>query len=150
MLYCGTHTSLYKSLPSSVIPILENAILKSRVKLYDAAEHVFNQELSEYCQVPVVAIEHAETLLHRYRNYRILEVLDKVPIRELSKFEEQTDVHRLIALTIGIAKMLTEGIYEPALEEVVRLQNDWISKPVDQYTDIQVIMVACHEESKLC
>ena len=74
----------------------------------------------------------------------------KYPSESFRDLEEQTDVHRLIALTIGIAKMLTEGIYEPALEEVVRLQNDWVSKPVDQYTDIQVIMVSCHEESKLC
>jgi hypothetical protein len=149
MLYCGTHTSLYKSLPSNVIPILENAILKSRARLYDAAEHIFHQELSEYCRVPVVAIEHAETLLHRYKNYRILEVLGKVPVRELSRVEEESDVHRLIALTTGLTKMLTEGIYEPALEEVVRLQNDWASKSVDQYTDIQVSMVSCHEESEL-
>ena len=62
--------------------------------------------------------------------------------------EDQDDVHRLIALTIGIIKMLTEGMYEPVLEEVVQLQRDWVSKPVDQYTDIQVTLVAYHKKSK--
>ncbi len=61
-----------------------------------------------------------------------MEVLNKVPIRERSRFEEQTDVHRLIALRTGIAKMLTEGIYEPALEEsfvfgVIGYRSLWIS-----------------------
>src|ERR1700735_3926816 len=79
MLYHGTHTSLYKSLPSVMIPVLEDAILLTRLRLYDAAEQIFNHELSSYSHVPVVAIEHAEALLHRYKCFRILEVLDKVP-----------------------------------------------------------------------
>jgi len=138
MLYCGTHTSLYKSLPPEAIPILEDAILKSRARLYDAAEHIFENELSSYSHVPVIAIEHAETLLHRFKSYRILEVLGKVPAGQPSGGEDQDDVHRLIALTVAFIKIHTEGMYEPVLEQVVRLQRDWLSKPVDEYTDIQV------------
>jgi hypothetical protein len=148
MLYCGTHTSLYHTLPSYAVPVLEDAILKSRARLYDAAEQVFNNELSEYSHVPVVAIEHAETLLHRYKNYRILDVLAAVPVGQRSGVEGYDDVHRLMALTVGIAKMLTEGMDEPAMVEVVRLQRDWVSKPVDEYTDIQVTMDPCQKGEK--
>jgi hypothetical protein len=147
MLYCGTHTSLYKSLPSEAIPILEDAILKSRARLYDAAEHIFDNELSSYSHVPVIAIEHSETLLHRFKNYRILEVLAKVPPGQPSGGEDQDDVRRLIALTVGVTKMNTEGMYEPALEQVVRIQRDWLSKPVDVYTDIQVSKEADERQS---
>jgi hypothetical protein len=147
MLYCGTHTSLYSTLPSEAVTVLEDAILKSRARLYDAAEEVFDNELSEYSHVPVVAIEHAETLLHRYKNYRILDVLAAVPAGQPSKSEEHKDVHRLIALTVGIAKMLTEGMDEPAMEEVVRLRRDWASKPVDKYTDIQVTINLCEKSN---
>lgn len=139
MLYCGTHTSLYKSLPSEVVPVLEDAILKSRLRQYDAAEHVFDNKLSSYSHVPVVAIEHAETLLHRYRLFRMLAVLGNVQIGQSSGGEEQEDVRRLITLTVELVKMLTEGKYETMLEEVERLQRCWGSKPVDEYTDIQVI-----------
>jgi hypothetical protein len=140
MLYCGTHTSLYKSLPSDAVPILEDAILKSRLRLYDAAERVFDNELSSYSHVPIVAIEHAETLLHRYKYFRILDVLAKVAVSESSRDDDQDDVARLIALFVGVVKLQTEGVYEPALEEVLRLQHDWSNKPVDEYTDIQVNM----------
>jgi hypothetical protein len=147
MLYCGTHTSLYASLPSEAIPILEEAILKSRARLYDAAENIFDNELSSYSHLPVVAIEHSETLLHRYKNYRILEVLAKVPAGQSSGAEDSDDVHRLIDLTIAVIRLLTEGTYEPVLEQVVRIQRDWVSKPVDEYTDIQVSMEVYDEQS---
>lgn len=137
MLYVGTHTSLYKTLPSEVIPILEDAILKSRLRLYDAAEHVFNHDLLPYSHLPIVAIEHAETLLHRYKCYRILEVLDKIPTSKL-KDDGDRDVERLIAIFRGVVKIQTEAAYETALAEVKRLQRDWASKPVNEYTDIQV------------
>lgn len=147
MLYCGTHTSLYKSLPPEAVPILEDAILKSRLRLYDAAELVFEHELSSYSHVPIVAIEHAETLLHRYKCFRILDVLAKVHGRQFSVDEEHDDVNRLIALFIGVVKTQTEAIYEPALEEVARIQRDWVSKPVDEYTDIQVCVEPQEESS---
>jgi hypothetical protein len=147
MLYHGTHTSLYKSLPSVVIPVLEDAILLTRLRLYDAAEQIFNHELSSYSHVPVVAIEHAEALLHRYKCFRILEVLDKVLEVLTTNDEEDRDVQRLIAIFRGVVKIQTEGIYEPALEEALRLQRDWASKSVDAYTDIQVSM-GTHERER--
>lgn len=140
MLYCGTHTSLYKSLPSEAVPILEDAILKSRLRLYDAAEEVFDNQLSVYSHIPIVAIEHAETLLHRYKFLRILEVLAKVPEILSPKDNEEHDVQRLIALFRGVVRLQTKGVYKPALDEVERIQRDWASKPVDEYNDIQVRM----------
>jgi hypothetical protein len=138
MLYLGTLTSLYKSLPPEAVPILENAILKSRLKLYDAAEHVFDNELSSYSHVPVVAFEYAETLLHRYKCFRILAVLAKVHAEQTSEDGDQNDMQRLISLFVGVVKTLTDGKYEHALEQILRLQRDWALKPVDEYTDIQV------------
>ncbi|CZR67371.1 uncharacterized protein PAC_17270 [Phialocephala subalpina] len=137
MLYCGTHTSLYKTLSPEAVLILEDAILKSRLRLYDAAEQVFDNQLSLYSHIPIVAIEHAETLLHRYKCFRILEVLAKVP-KIVSLNEEEHDVQRLIALFLGVVRLQTEGVYKPALDEVERVQRDWASKPVDEYNDIQV------------
>lgn len=138
MLYSGTLTSLYKSLPPEAVPILEDAILKSRLRLYDAAEHIFDNELSSYSHVPVVAFEHAETLLHRYKCFRILAVLAKVHAEQTSDAGDQNDMQRLISLFVGVVKTLTEGNYEHALEQIVRLRRDWALKPVDEYSDIQV------------
>jgi hypothetical protein len=148
MPYSGTHTSLYKTIPSEAIPVLENAILKSRLRLYDAAEHVFNHELASYSNMPIVAIEHAETLLHRFKFFRILEVLDRISKDLPSMDEEDRDVHRLIVVFRGLVRIQTEGVYEPALEELIRLQRDWASKPVDEYTDIQVSMGLMNESGK--
>jgi hypothetical protein len=128
----------FARLPSAVIPVLENAILKTRVRLYEAAEEVFNNELSAYSHVPIVAIEHAELLLHRLKCLRVLEVLDRVTAVSFTDNEEDRNVQRLIAIFRGAMKIKTEAIYEPALEELRRLQRDWASTPVDKYTDIQI------------
>ena len=138
MLYHGTHTSLYRNLPSVVIPILEDAILKTRLKLYNKAEEIFNHELSAYSHVPIVAIEHAELLLHQYKCREILEVLDRVPEALHSENEGERDVQQLIAIFRGAVKTQTEASYEPALEQVLKMRSKWGSKPVDEYTDIQV------------
>lgn len=148
MLYCGTLTSLYKSLPPDAIPILEDAILKSRLRLYDAAEHVFVNRLSSYSHMPIVAIEHAETLLQRYKCFQVLAVLSKVPVGQSERAKDEDDVQRLISLFIGVIKTLTDGTIEPALETILRLQRDWISKPVDEYTDVQVIMEQGKEKAR--
>ena len=138
MLYQGTHTSLYRNLPSVVIPILEDAILKTRLKLYDEAEEIFNHELSAYGHIHIVAIEHAELLLHRYKCCEILEVLDRVLEVLHSENESERDVQQLIAIFRGVIKIHTEGKYEPALEQVLKMRLKWGSKSVDEYTDIQV------------
>jgi hypothetical protein len=138
MLYHGTHTSLYKSLPPVVIPVLEDAILKTRLKLFKNAEDIFNCELAAYRHIPIVAIEHAELLLHQYRCLEILEVLGRVPEPLSPGSEEDRDVRRLIEIFSGIMRIKTEAIYEPALEAVIKMKQDWSSKSVDEYTDIQV------------
>jgi hypothetical protein len=138
MLYSGTLTSLYKSLPPEAVHILEDAIRKSRLRLYDAAEHVFDNELSLYSHLPVVAFEHAETLLHRYKCFRILDVLAKIHTEQTSNDGDQNDMQRLTSLFMGVVKMLTEGNHEPVLEQIHRLRRDWALKPVDEYSDIQV------------
>ena len=141
MLYHGTHTSLYKSLPSVIIPVLENAILKTRLRLYKDAEEIFNHELSAYNHIPIVAIEHAELLLHQFKCLEVLKVLDRVPEVLSADNEEDRDVQQLIVIFRGVMKIQTEAIYEPALEEVMKMKQEWASKSVDEYTDIQVSMV---------
>jgi hypothetical protein len=140
MLYLGTHTSLYKSLPPVVIPVLEDAILKTRLRLYKNAEDVFNCELSAYSHIPIVAIEHAELLLHQYKCLEVLEVLGRVPEVLSPGNKEDRDVQRLIAIFCAIMKFKTEAIYEPAWEQLKKMKQDWSSKSVDEYTDIQVSM----------
>ena len=63
MIYHGTITSLYGTLPSTVILVLEDTILKTKLRLYKAAEEIFDYELSAYYQVPIVAIERSELYL---------------------------------------------------------------------------------------
>jgi hypothetical protein len=138
MLYHGTHTSLYKSLPPVIIPVLEDAILKTRLRLYKYAEDIFNCELSAYSHIPIVAIEHAELLLHQYKCREVLEVLGRVPEVLSPGNEEDRDVQRLIAIFRGIMKIKTEAVFEPAWEEVKKMKQEWSSKSVDEYTDIQV------------
>ena len=138
MLHLGTHTSLYKALPSVLIPVLEDAILMTRLRLYKNAEDIFNHELSPYSHIPVVAIEHAELLLHQYKCVKILEVLGRVPAPSLPDSEEGRDIQQLIALYRAIIRIQTEAVYEPALEELKRLRQAWAGKSVDEYTDIQV------------
>ena len=138
MLYHGTHTSLYKSLPPDVIPILEDAILKTRVRLYEVAEEVFSNELSAYCHIPIVALEHAELSLHRYKFFRVLEVLDKVPEDAFTNSEEDRQVQQLFAIFRATVRVQTEAIYGPAMKELKNLQRAWATKSVDDYTDIEV------------
>jgi hypothetical protein len=138
MLYHGTHTSLYKSLPSAVIPILEDAILKTRVRLYEVAEEVFKNELSAYGYIPIVALEHAELLLQGFKCIRVLEVLDRVPENAFTNSEEDRQVRQLFAIFRATMRVQTEGIYGPAMEELRNLQRAWATKPVDDYTDIEV------------
>jgi hypothetical protein len=138
MLYHGTHTSLYKSLPSTVIPILEDAVLKTKVRLYEVAEKVFTTELSAYSHIPIVALEHAELSLHRYKFFRVLEVLDKVPADAFTNSEEDRQVQQLFAIFRATVRIQTEAIYGPALEELKNLQRAWATKSVDDYTDIEV------------
>jgi hypothetical protein len=138
MLYHGTHTSLYKSLPLDVIPILEDAILKTRVRLYEVAEKVFTTELSAYSHIPIVALEHAELSLHRYKFFRVLEVLDKVPEDAFVDSEEDRQVRQLFAIIRATVRIQTEVTYDPAMEELKNLQRAWATKSVGDYTDIEV------------
>ncbi len=131
MLYHGTHTSLYKSLPTYVIPNLEDAILKKRLRLYEAAEKFFATELSAFSHIPIVALEHAELLLHRYKIFRIPEVLDKVPEDVFSISEEDQQVQQLFAIFRATVRIQTEAIYEPAVQELRNLQQTWATKSVD-------------------
>jgi len=138
MLYHGTHTSLYKTLPSAVIPILEDAILKTRVRLYGVAEEIFSNKLSAYSHIPIVALEHAELLLHDFKCSRVLEVLDKVPENAFTSNEEDCQVRQLFAIFRATMRTQTEGIYGPAMEELRNLQRAWASKSIDDYSDIEV------------
>jgi hypothetical protein len=138
MLYHGTHTSLYKSVPPAAIIILEDAILKTRVRLYEVAEKVFTTELSAYSHVPIVALEHAELSLHRYMFPRMIEVLDKVPEDAFTNSEEDRQVQQLFAIFRATARIQTEATYGPAMEELKNLQRAWATKSVDDYTDIEV------------
>ncbi|KAI9769746.1 MAG: hypothetical protein M1839_003592 [Geoglossum umbratile] len=134
MPYYGIHTSLYRTLPPDAIPILEDAIFKTRIGLYEAAEVVFKKKLSTHSHVPIVAIEHAELLLHQWKCREILDVLGKVPAASLSCDE---DVRQLVAIFRAVAEMKYEAVYEPALKEIENMQ-EWKSKSVENYTDIQV------------
>lgn len=138
MLYHGAHTSLYKSLPPAVIPILEDAILKSKAMLYAAAEEIFNNELSTYSHIPIVALEHAEVLLHSHKFLHILEVLDKVPKSAFANNEEDRQVQQWIAIFRAVVRVVTEGISQPAMTELKSLQRAWAKKSVDEFSDIEV------------
>jgi len=138
MLYHGTHTSLYKSLPPNVIPILEDAILKTRVRLYGAAEEVFTTELSPYSHMPIVALEHAELSLHRYKFFRVLEALDKVPEDAFTNSEEDRQVQQLFAIFRAVVRIQTEAIFGPTMDELKNLQRAWATKSIDDYSDIEV------------
>lgn len=96
----------------------------------------------------IVAIEHAELLLHQFKCLEVLEVLDKVPEVLSASNEDDRDVQQLIAIFRGVMKIKTEGIYEPALEDVKNMKREWASKSVDEYTDIQVSMGIIHESSE--
>lgn len=138
MLYHGTITSLYETLPSTIIPVLEDAILKTRLRLYKAAEEIFNLGLSAYYQVPIVAFERSELYLSQFKFLQALQALDTVPDPLPKANEKDHDVQRLIMISRGIFKIKTEGVYEPALDAVQEIQREWRSKSVDDYTDIQV------------
>jgi hypothetical protein len=138
MIYHGAHTSLYKSLPPALIPILEDAILKSKVMLYVAAEEIFNNELSAYSHIPIIALEHAELLIHSYKFLSILEVLNKVPESAFTDNEEDRQVRQWIAMIRAVVKVVTEANSEPAMTELKNLQRAWATKPVNQFSDIEV------------
>lgn len=140
MLYHGTHTSLYKTLPSSVIPVLEDAILKTKLKFFKAAEDIFNHDLSAYHEVPIIAIERGELYLLQFKFLQALEALDRVPDPLLTASEEDRDVQQLLTVSRGVMKIKTEAVYEPAVDAVQKILREWVSKSVDEYTDIQVSM----------
>lgn len=139
MLYHGTLTSLYATLPSSIIPVLENAILKTKLKFYKAAEEIFDHELSAYHQVPIVAIERSELYLSQFKCLQGLQALDAIQEDLLQKENERdADVHRLITISRGVFKIKTNGDHTIALEAAKKIHEDWKSKAVEDYTDIQV------------
>ncbi|KAK2593625.1 hypothetical protein QQS21_008673 [Conoideocrella luteorostrata] len=138
MIYHGTLTSLYGTLPSPMIPVLEDAILKTKLKFYKAAEEAFNCQLSSYNQVPIVAIERSELYLSQFKCLQGLQALDAVrtPISEAN--ERDYDVQRLITISRSIFKIKTEGDTKTALKAAKKIQKDWKAKAVGDYTDIQV------------
>jgi hypothetical protein len=140
MLYHGTNTSLYKTLPSFVIPVLEDAILKSKLKFFKAAEEIFNHDLSAYHEVPIIAIERGELYLQQFKFRPALEALDRVPHPLPTANEEDHDVQQLLAIFRGVMKIKTKAVCEPAVEAVQKILREWVSKSVDEYTDIQVNM----------
>jgi hypothetical protein len=140
MLYHGTHTSLYKTLPSSVIPVLEDAILKTKLKFFKAAEEIFNHDLSAYHEVPIIAIERGELYLQQFKFLQALEALDRVPDPLPTASEEDRDIQQLITIFCAVMKIKTEAVYEPAVDAVQKILREWASKSVDEYTDIQVSM----------
>ncbi|RAO67661.1 uncharacterized protein BHQ10_003673 [Talaromyces amestolkiae] len=136
MPYIGSLASLYGSLPdSSVIPILENAILLTRMGLYARAEGIFEQKLRDYHNLSVVAIHYAEIFLPQFRFRNACEILESAIQAHRDYEAPETRLMRIFAAT---CKIKTKAVWKPAIDEINTL-GDWL-RPValEDYTDIQV------------
>lgn len=137
-MYYGTITSLYGALPADVVLLLEDAILKTKVGVYQAAEELFENDLSEYHLVPIVALERSELYLSQFKCLRALNALNMVPNPLRQKNDEQQDLQLLMEMSRGALEIKTEGVISSAQKAMREIQTRWATKPVEDYTDVQV------------
>ncbi|KAF4501549.1 hypothetical protein FAGAP_2270 [Fusarium agapanthi] len=98
--YWGIYTSLYSSLPSEAVELLERAIWLKMSGLANEARAIFDNELRSFAAVPVVAIEHADLELEAGKWGRAWRILDSelLKLRE-AKEDLESPEHRLMLLT---------------------------------------------------
>jgi hypothetical protein len=137
--YFGVNTSLYHTLPPNLVAALERAIYATSIGDYATAHSIFMGELSNFANVPVVAIERAELALLQGRHKDICETLDQA-LAYLSSQQLNIDLPscRLMSIFHALAAISCKGTLEPAKHEIRRVR-EWLADiPVNQYTDVQV------------
>lgn len=145
-MYHGTITSLYGALPRGIVCLLEDAILKTKVGLYQAAEEIFDNGLSAYYKVPIVALERSELYLSQFKCLKALNALNMVSDPLPQENDDEQDIQLLIEMSRGALQIKTKGVYLPAQNAIREIRRKWATKPVNDYTDVQV---RAHVETRL-
>ncbi|KAI9861640.1 MAG: hypothetical protein M1813_005250 [Trichoglossum hirsutum] len=137
----GLHVSLYRSLPRTSVSLLEEAIANAKIGDFPSALRIFDVDLAPVKHEPVVAIEHAEALLHQGRWELAGKVLREAlgaPCRASEVLKQGED--RLMRLSLGLTEIIAEGKPQRAQEETRDIRSWLGGVPVEEYTDI---MVSC-------
>lgn len=150
MSYVGSLTSLYTTIPDSVVGVLERAILQTRLGLYAHAERIFKEELRDHHTLPVIAIHHAELYLQQFRFRKSYETLklasDAFPVQEAAKSQDDKPVdlnvqaYDLMELFKALCNIKCRALWEPAYDEIKRTLERLGPIAVETYSDIQVFL----------
>ncbi|KAF1991487.1 hypothetical protein K402DRAFT_388885 [Aulographum hederae CBS 113979] len=136
--YLGPNTSLYNTISTDTVRLLEKAIALKRIGSYNEAQAIFN-ELQPVHTTPVVLIEHADLLLEMGRWGKVCRLLDQ-PLKDLEHISESAE-YRLLYLMWAACCIRCRGNLKPAIKEVQRTKEWLWDVPIAEYTDIQVSCV---------
>lgn len=137
--YWGIHASLYSTLQSEDVNLLEEAVRATFFGHYEAAERISRDKLPPFTSRPVLAIEFS--ILYERIGYDRNRTM--VLQSALKAFEDIHDRHtradwQLLRILSAQAEIYAFGKLREALSGARELR-DWLKYvPLEEYTDIQV------------
>ncbi len=146
--YYGLNSSLYGCSEPSVIQALERAIRLTDLGEFQRSRCIFDGELFQHRNVPVVAIERAELALRQGRHKEIWETLEQALEDSHWKVGSPLDegACRLMRIFRALAAINYKGTLEPAKEEIGKTREWLRDVPVDAYTDVQVYNAMLYQQ----
>lgn len=137
--YRGVNTSLYKSLSTENIKLIEDAIWLKISGQNDNARAIFDNDLKPAATTPIVILERADLELEAGRWGVAWRILDSA-LKDLKDSGADLDLpeYRLMALTRVMLGVRHRGDLVSAAQEVERTSRWLCELPVEEYTDIQV------------
>jgi tetratricopeptide (TPR) repeat protein len=141
--HLGLCASLYSSLSSQSVVLLERAIRLKKIGRYQDAVAIFQHNLNSVHDVPIVLIEWSNLYLEHGRYGEVYRLLEK-PLQDQAQNQEVLDrpEWRLLALQRVLVETRHKGILEPAISELQRTKKWLWDLPVSEYSDIQVSLLS--------
>lgn len=144
----GYHTSLYSLLDPAVVPLLERAIYLRRIGCFRESIEIFEAFDHTIQSHPVTVLEHSLVLYAQSRYKDGLAVLQGLPPDVLSdlKVKQSRDVAQglniLLRVYVAYGLLFSQGAFSWARDCMDEVQ-EWLKNiPVEDYTDLQVIVPA--------
>ena len=141
----GSLSSQYDTIPVSVISLLEEAILRCRVRAFPECLFVFESIDRNFRYHPVIAYEQYLAYWAQWRLVDSAKALEGALIwaQESGQDTESYGVCTLLRIALGKAEVFTKGDFTKAREGMREVRRWLRDVPFDRYTDVQVSMSPC-------
>ena len=139
----GLLSSLYDSLESTAVTLLERAVLYCRVRSFTRCLEIFDAFPPIQAYHPVIAFEHSLAHWHRWSLRDCERVLkESLAWGEANEPEfQKPGIYTLLRVWLGAIELYTRGDFTKARDGMRELR-DWLEeKPIAQYTQLEVCAI---------